>query len=188
LSPWLRADFVARHSIDVRHAEAGAVLARGPGGEAALETRRSLENPTVPRVLTGMSGFALEHGVEMRAPLLDHRIVDFAQRRPRSERASNGAVKHLLRRTARDLLPPGVLAPRTSRTGVLTGYFARSFRADPDGLVSDAFARPILAERGVIDGAMLQQSWHDYKTNGSGLGAYLFVVLQVELWLRARAK
>lgn len=186
LPPWLKADFVSRHAIDLRHAEAEAALAAGGGGEAALETRRSLANPTVPRVLTGLSAFALEYGVEMRAPLLDQRIVDFALRRPRWERASAGAVKHLLRRTARDFLPAGVLAPRKTRTGVLTGYFAQSFRADPGGLVSDLFSRPILAERGVIDGAMLQQSWQDYKRNGGAIGSYLFVLLQVELWLHAR--
>jgi asparagine synthase (glutamine-hydrolysing) len=188
LPPWLKADFVSRHGIDSRHADAETALASGGGGEAALETRRSLGNPTVPRVLTGLSAFALEHGVEMRAPLLDQRIVDFALCRPRAERASAGAVKHLLRRAARDLLPPSVLAPRSSRTGVLTGYFARSFRADPGGLVSDVFSRSILAERGVIDGAMLQQAWREYKSNGGSVGAYLFVLLQVELWLHARAK
>jgi asparagine synthase (glutamine-hydrolysing) len=126
--------------------------------------------------------------VELRAPLLDRRIVEFALRRPRNERASGGAVKHLLRRTARDLLPPSVLAPRTAKTGVLTDYFARSFRADPNDLVTDVFSRSILAERGIVDGAAMQQAWREYKTRGVGGGGHLFVAFQTELWLDARSR
>jgi asparagine synthetase B (glutamine-hydrolysing) len=186
LPSWLSADFIARHALDQRQAEAEALLASG-GGEAAAETRRSLGNPTVPRVLSGISALGLEHGVELRAPLLDRRIVEFALRRPRHERASAGAVKHLLRRTARDLLPSGVLAPRKAKTGVLTDYFARSFRADPNELVSDVFSKSILAERGIVDVAAMQQAWREYKAHGVG-GGHLFVAFQTELWLDARSR
>jgi len=183
---WLDSDFVARNALNERQAAAEGVLASGGGGQAAAETRRSLGNPTVPRVLAGFSALALAHGVELRAPLLDRRLVEFALRRPRQERASGGAVKHLLRHAAREVLPATVLAPRPAKTGVLTGYFARSFRSDPDGLVSDVFSTSILAERGVVDGAAMQQAWREYKTHGAGGGGHLFVAFQTELWLRAR--
>jgi asparagine synthase (glutamine-hydrolysing) len=185
---WLNRAFVVRHSLEARQTEAEAALASGGGGLAAAETRRSLGNPTVPRVLAGFSGLGLEHGVELRAPLLDRRIVEFALRRPRPERASAGAVKHLLRRAGRDLLPSSVLAPRPAKTGVLTDYFARSFRADPEGVVSDAFTQSILAARGVVDGAAMQQAWREYKTRGVGGGGHLFVAFQAEMWLRARSQ
>lgn len=183
---WLDRGFVARNALNERQAEAEGELGSGGGGQAAAETRRSLENPTVPRVLAGFSALALEYGVELRAPLLDRRIVQFALRRPRQERASAGAVKHLLRHAARNVLPASVLAPRPAKTGVLTSYFARSFRSDPDGLVSDVFSTSILADRGVVDGAALQHAWREYKTGGTGGGGHLFVALQAELWLRAR--
>lgn len=183
---WLQADFVRRHGLEARQAEAERTLAAGGGGRAGAETRRSLTNPTVPRVLAGFSSLALEHAVELRAPLLDRRIVEFALQRPRAERASAGAVKHLLRRTATGLLPPNILAPRKEKTGVLTGYFARSFRADAGGMVSDAFAAPVLAEMGIVDAAALQQAWRDYKSGREGKGGYLLTTFQTELWLRAR--
>ena len=184
LPTWLDAGFVARHSLVERQAEAEAELE--VGGHASAETRRSLGNPTIPRVLTGFSAMALEQGVELRAPLLDQRIVRFALRRPRRERASAGAVKHLLRQSAHALLPASVLAPRGAKTGVLTGYFARSFRGDPDGVVTDAFSHSILADRGIVDGAALQHAWREYKSGGGGGGAYLFVAFLTEMWLRAR--
>ena len=183
---WLNREFVARESLAERQAEAERALASGSGGHAAAETRRSLGNPTIPRVLAGFSALALEHGVELRAPLLDRRVVQFALRRPRAERASAGAVKHLLRYAARDVLPSSVLAPRVAKTGVLTDYFARSFRSDPDGLVSSVFSRSILADRGIVDGAALQHAWREYKTGGVGGGGHLFVAFQTEMWLSAR--
>ena len=186
LPTWMNRDFVKRNALNRRQADAEALLAAEGGGRAAAETRRSLANPTIPRVLSGFSALSLAHGVELRAPLLDRRLVEFASRRPRSERASRGAVKHLLRRTAQDLLPASVLAPRAKKTGVLTSYFARSFRSDPRGIVSDALSRSRLAEVGVVDGAAMQQAWHEYKTRGVGGGGHLFVAFQVEMWLRAR--
>lgn len=185
---WLSADFIHRHALDQRQAEAEELLASG-GSEAAAETRRMLENPTVPRVKAGLSALGLEHGVELRAPLLDRRIVEFALQRPRHERASDGEVKHLLRRSARQLLPPGVLGPRKGpKTGVLTDYFSRSFRGDQNGLVSDVFSRSILGQRGIVDVAAMQQAWQEYKTNGGGAGGHLFFAFQIELWLDARKR
>jgi asparagine synthase (glutamine-hydrolysing) len=183
---WMRHDFVAAHAMREREFAAEDVLANGGGGRASIETRRAIGNPIVPRVLAGMSALALDYGVEMRAPLFDRRIVDFALGRPRRERASAGVVKHLLRRTARELLPPHVLAPRPAKTGVLTDYFSKSFRSDPDGLVSDTFSRSLLAERGIVDGAALQHAWHTYKTTGRGASGNLFFAFQVEMWLLAR--
>jgi asparagine synthase (glutamine-hydrolysing) len=186
LPTWMNRDFVERNGLNRRQADAEAALAKDGGGRAAAETRRSLANPTIPRVLAGFSSLSLEHGVELRAPLLDRRLVEFASQRPRSERASRGAVKHLLRRTAKDLLPASVLAPRAQKTGVLTSYFARSFRSDPNGVVSAAFAQSRLADAGVVDGAAMQQSWREYKTRGTGGGGHLFVAFQTEMWLKAR--
>ena len=183
---WMNREFIRAHGLDTRQARAEAALSAGGGGRSAAETRRSLLNSVVPRVLASLSGFALERGVELRAPLLDRRVVDFACRRPRRERASGGAVKHLLRQAAADLLPPSVLAPRKDKTGVLTGYFGRSFRSDPDGIVSDTFARSRLVDMGIVDAAALQQSWQEYKNRGVGASAHLFVVFQTELWLDAR--
>jgi hypothetical protein len=67
----------------------------------------------------------------------------------------------------------------------LTGYFARWFRGDQDGTVSDAFARSRLAELGIVDGAAMQQAWHEYKSRGTGGGGHLLAAFQTEMWLRA---
>src|SRR5688572_18222057 len=67
LPTWMNREFVERHALERRQAEAEASLAAEGGGRAAAETRRSLSNPTIPRVLAGFSALGLEHGVELRA-------------------------------------------------------------------------------------------------------------------------
>lgn len=186
---WIRADFLRRHGLEEAQWEKERDLRTGARGRAVLETKRSLANPVVPRVAAAFSSLGLEHEVEMRAPLLDRRVLEFALRRPRPERASSGAVKHLLRRTADGLLPQSVLAPRQRKTGVLTGYFSRSFRADDGGVVTEAFANPILAELGIVDAGRIKQAWLDYRVDTSltnPIGTLLLVAFQTETWLRSR--
>lgn len=184
---WMRREFVERHQLEARGAEMEARFATVGGGRAGAETIASLTNPIVPRVLAVLSALALDHSMELRAPLLDQRLVGFALRRPRAERASDGAVKHLLREAARGSLPASVLAPRAgAKTGALTGYFERGFRSDPGGIVSDAFSAPRLAELGIVDAGALQQAWREYRSRDGGGSGELFLAFQVELWLRAR--
>jgi asparagine synthase (glutamine-hydrolysing) len=184
---WMQREFVERHEIEARGADVEARFATGARGRAGAETIASLANAIVPRVLSGLSALALDHSMELRAPLLDQRVVEFALRRPRAERASDGAVKHVLREAGRGVVPASVLAPRGGvKTGALTGYFERGFRSDPDGIVSGAFSAPLLAALGIVDAGALQQAWRQYKSRDGGGGSELFLAFQVELWLRAR--
>jgi asparagine synthetase B (glutamine-hydrolysing) len=158
-------------------------------GRAWAETKGSIVNPLIPRVAAAFSALGLEHGVEPRAPLFDRRIVEFSLARPRGERASMGGVKHLLRRAADGLLPASVLLPRPRKTGVLSGYFARSLREDREGSVTRAFTDPVLAQLNIIDADALKRAWTDYRAGvgpGSDRGGQLFTAFQTELWLRAR--
>jgi hypothetical protein len=162
-------------------------LASQAGSRERKETLLPLLSPVTARVAASTSNFALDYGVEVRVPLLDRRVIDFAARRPREERASAGSVKHLLRAAAAGALPPEVLAPRATRTGTLGHYFARELRADRYGIVTDAFRDPVLADLGIVDKAQLSDAWIQYRASGDAtVGARLFLTLQVELWLKSQ--
>jgi len=187
IPPWFRPDFArAAGLVEEQHRREQA-LRGGRHPRAWAETKGSLVNPVIQRVAAAMSTLGLEFGIELRAPLLDRRVVEFALSRPRRERASQAAVKHLLRGAATGLLPPNVLSPRPRKTGVLTGYFTSSFKADPEGVVTAAFRDPILGELGIIDPAQTRQAWSDYREGRDSDGGRLFVALQTELWLAARS-
>lgn len=184
---WIRDDFIATSGLIDREWEAEERLEKEGGSLHRTETLRPLLSPVSSRVAANVGSFALDAGVEVRVPLLDRRIVEFAAGRPRGERASGGAVKHLLRAAASGALPDSVLAPRSQRTGALGQYFARGFRSDIDGVVAGAFKDSMLSQLGVVNEPRLIEAWDRYRQGGDlSLGFPLFLTLQVELWLRAR--
>src|SRR6185437_14477071 len=111
---WIRREFANEHHLEER--------------ERAFETEWYLSHAYFPRVFGAVAGFALEEGVDLRSPLYDRRVIEFATSRPRWERSTGRETKLLLRRAVRGLVPDVVLAPRAARTGVTSGYFDDSMR------------------------------------------------------------
>jgi asparagine synthase (glutamine-hydrolysing) len=184
---WIDERFAAQNGL--------AELARSPvrrrRGEsaAARETQWHLLTPWVPAILSYTSSVAVEQGVEVRSPLYDRRVIEFAATRPREERSSMRETKRLLRRSMQGVLPDEVLAPRTHRTGMTTGYFDRSMKAGLRQILSDAFlsSPSVLVESGVINMDRFGRAVTYYLRRGDReVGLRLLLTLQAELWLRAR--
>jgi hypothetical protein len=137
-----------------------------------------------------MAGYALEHGVELRSPLLDRRVVDFALTRPREERNQAGDQKRLLRASMRGLLPDSVLAPRSGKTGTLRTYFA--FHMCHDGLARLRLIqhRSLLADCGIVDARALSRAIDAFASRGPAYPYMeaLFCTLRAEQWLRENAE
>ena len=89
----------------------------------------------------------------------------------------------------RELLPHHILAPRTRRTGLTSGYFDRGLRFQFGHFVSEVFRSPVLEELGIVDGAALRQAWAQLlRTRDERHRLDLYFTLQAELWLRARVR
>lgn len=184
-APWIRDDFVERHGLLAR--ERAARTGRPNGERGADEMHFYLTSPYFPRVSSCLTQIAREEGVEVRTPLYDRRIVEFAARRPRSERNSGSERKRLLRAAMRGLLPDEVLASRPTKTGITAGYFDRATRTERPELFDEAFASPVLESLGIVDGDRLRTAWRRYRDSGGPrLGVALVQTLHTELWLRAR--
>jgi asparagine synthase (glutamine-hydrolysing) len=153
----------------------------------AYEANFYLSSTFLPRAFGASAGTTLEQGVELRSPLYDQRIIEFAARRPRQERCSEGETKRLLRRAMRDLLPEHVLAPRPFRTGVSSAYFARETRGRFPSLFDAAGDSWTLADLGILEPRALARARDLYLTNlDSEMGLALLCTLQAELWVRAQ--
>jgi asparagine synthase (glutamine-hydrolysing) len=183
---WIDPHFARVHDLVEREAT-HAPQRTGPG-RADHETRWYLTHPYFPRVFSAVASFALEAGVELRSPLYDRRIVEFALRRPREERSSGIHTKRLLRHAMRGLLPADILAPRRFRTGTSGSYMERSLREHHAEFIDRTLRQPLeLAAAGIVNDRVLLRNWERYLATGGGdLGVNLFLTLQSELWLRAR--
>ena len=182
---WFEPDFVRKYGLLERER---STVPRVPGASrAALEAHWWLTSAFPPQVVASVAGFALEAGVELRSPLYDRRVVEFALRRPSWERYHRRETKLLLRRAMRGLLPDHVLAPRRVRTGMTSTYLYRSMQGLYPPLLEDLLRSPLLlAELGVVNPARLRAAACSLHERGSFVVAALAATLQTELWLRAR--
>jgi asparagine synthase (glutamine-hydrolysing) len=184
LPPWIDRRFARDHALDRRdRAHAPRVTHRN---RSDRETAWYLSHQYFPRVFGVTSAFAREEGVEIRSPLYDRRIIEFALTRPREERSAGNETKRLLRASMRGLLPDSILQTRAKRTGETGGYFTRSMRQQLPALVDTIFAHSLLAQAGVIDATVFRQSVAEYARGvQSNFAAGLYFTLQAELWFRS---
>jgi asparagine synthase (glutamine-hydrolysing) len=148
-----------------------------------------LAAPVFPRAFQTLAGFALDAGVELRSPLYDRRVIEFACARPRAERNDGRETKRLLRAAMRGLLPDEVLAPRSTRTGITTAYSDRRMRAEFPVLLERHGKMQMLADLGIVEPDAMRRGWDEYcRTGSTALKIPLFLTMQVELWLRAHAR
>ncbi len=134
-----------------------------------------------------MRGPLLQEGVEVRSPLLDLRIVDFALRRPIAERADGTETKILLRQAMVGLLPESVLAPRPHRTGMTIGFSQRRMSESYPALFAKLFSEPLrLAELGIVDLPALRRAVDSYSSDWCNefVRVNLFHTIKTEFWLR----
>ena len=184
VAPWMNTDFTRRHGLAAR--ERDNMPARGGRGAAEYELYWYFTYPYLSRIYSLVCTHALESGIELRSPLLDRRVIEFARRRPRWERSSGGENKRLLRKAMEGLLPAEFLAPRPARTGLSSAYFERSMRTVHGDLLLETFRNPLLGELGIVDAESLRQRCERHvRRGGSGLTeVQLFFSFQTELWLR----
>ena len=131
---------------------------------------------------------AAEYEVEPRSPYYDRRVIALAAERPRAERRSGPETKRLLRAAMQGLLPDAVLAPRATRTGVTSGYFARGVRTELPAIVERELGSIALADLGVVDADALRRAATAVARHpGSPLAVPLWFTLETEWWVRSRA-
>jgi len=125
---------------------------------------------------------AMRAGVEVRVPLIDPKLVSFAQRLPLADRISLGATKRILRASQKGRLPDSVL--RRPKQGF--GVPMRAWLAGPARpLLEELTSEHVLAARGLFvpsEAAALRTAF----LAGTVDAAFtLFPMMAIELWCRA---
>ena len=120
-------------------------------------------------------------GVEVRVPLLDTDLVDFATRIPPSLKQRGLQGKYILKRAMQPLLPRDVIyRTKTGFGAPLRHWMRRELRT----VVDDVLSEDALRRRGLFDPVAVR-ALIQHDRSGQLDGAYLiFSVLCVELWCR----
>jgi asparagine synthase (glutamine-hydrolysing) len=123
----------------------------------------------------------MANSLEARAPLLDHRVVEFAARLPVGRKANIRSTKILLRHVARQLMPPSFVDRPKMGFGVPVGTW---FRSD----LGDRFEALVLAADSVsrdhLDVDIARKLLHDHRAGTAEHAHRLWMMLMFELWGR----
>lgn len=121
--------------------------------------------------------------LEARAPLLDHRVVEWAWRQPQRFKISEGRGKWLLRRVLSRYVPPALFERPKMGFGVPVGEWLRG----PLRPWAEALLEPArLAREGYLSPDVVRRTWQQHL---AGQGAHehrLWTVLMFQAWLEGR--
>ncbi|WP_397595948.1 asparagine synthase (glutamine-hydrolyzing) [Silanimonas sp.] len=132
-------------------------------------------------ILVKLDRMTMAASIEGRAPLLDHRVVEFAVRLPAHLRVRGGRGKHVLREVARRWLPSDVLdKPKQGFAIPLPEWF----RAKLGAMAGDVFASRAFRERGWVQPAIVDGLLAEHRSGGADHAEPLWQVLVLELWAR----
>lgn len=126
---------------------------------------------------------SMAHGLECRAPFLDHRVVELALAMPldRKLRIRPGRSKVILKRAFADLLPPSIRNRRKMGFGVPVG---RWFRNELRGELTEVLLDRSTLDRGLFRPEAVRRLVDDHLAGRRERGHQLWALLMLELWMR----
>jgi len=130
-------------------------------------------------VLTKVDRTSMDHALEVRAPLLDYRVVEFACRLPTTMKLLGLTQKWLLRKAFSERLPPHVLQGSKQGFSVPIGALFRGVLAAP-------FREEVLS--GVLDGYFRREEisrlWAEHSSRKRDHGQKLWTLFAFGRWHR----
>lgn len=132
-------------------------------------------------LLVKMDIASMAHSLEVRSPLLDHHIVEFAASLPLRMKLRRSTQKYLLRRLLRDVLPPPVLNRRKMGFGV---PIDRWFRHELRDMAYDLLLDTQATTRGYFRPNVVRRYLDEHSRGVAHHHSKLWALLMLEVWHR----
>jgi asparagine synthase (glutamine-hydrolysing) len=152
-----------------------------PGGSLwHMVTQLEIRNYMGHRLLRDTDAMSMAHSLEVRVPLIDHKLVEFVVGLPSGWHKNNGQPKRLLTSALEDIVPKEIVSrPKHGFEFPMAHWMKNELRP----VVEDTLSSQSLTRRGLFSTVALQELYRsflnghqDYQT------VWQFVVL--ELWMR----
>lgn len=131
-------------------------------------------------ILTKVDRMSMANSLEVRVPLLDHKLLEFVATIPADMRLKNGRTKHVFKEAMRGTLPASIIDRRKQGFAVPMGHW---FRGDLHGFVHDLLLSDRCLARGIFNAGYIRKllTLHE---QGRPLDQHLWVLVSFELWCR----
>jgi len=130
-------------------------------------------------ILVKVDRMSMAHSLEVRAPLLDYRIIEFAASLPSKWKIHGSNKKYLLKKAFHKVLPPPVLHRRKHGFTVPLGEW---FRHDLRGLAEEHLLGEELEE--FFSPLYLRRLWSSHQERKTDHSTLLWALLSFSLWQR----
>ena len=132
-------------------------------------------------ILTKVDRASMGVSLEVRIPILDHRVVELAWRLPRHMKIRNGTGKWILRQVLYRHVPESIVKRPKHGFGIPIHKWMRGPLAD---WATELLDWSQLNDEGFFDATQVRVRWEDHSSGKRNWGSFLWIVLMFQQWLR----
>jgi len=133
----------------------------------------------VDDMLTKVDRMSMAHSLEVRVPLLDQRLLQFAARLPARYKVRGLKLKHILKQVAKQVLPEEIInRPKAGFTIPIARWLAQDLRE----LVDEALSPQRLQAQGIFAPQKVQAMLEAHRQGKRDYSRSLFTLLVFSLW------
>jgi len=127
-------------------------------------------------ILVKVDRASMAHSLEVRCPLLDHKLMELIAQIPSALKLRNGQGKYIFKKSLQKILPPEVLNRRKKGFAMPV---AEWFRGELKGFAHEAlFGR----QDGLLNSAFLANCWKQHQSGRRDWSALLWCTLMFRTW------
>jgi len=121
---------------------------------------------------------SMAHSLEVRAPFVDHQLVEFAARLPANLKLKNGRLKYILRKLGGRYLPPEIVKRRKQGFGFPLGTWMRT---DLVGVLRELLGKSRFAELGIFHQEEVDRLVNEHIAGKVDHNYRLWILLNLEI-------
>jgi asparagine synthase (glutamine-hydrolysing) len=159
-------------------------LFAAPGSRERLDHLLYLDSKTyLPGdILTKVDRMSMAHSIEAREPLLDYKLIEFAQRVPAALKLRGVETKSILKRAMRGIIPDEIINRPKQGFGV---PMQKWFREELREMVTDTLTDSRTRQRGYFNQRAVSAILNEHLSGRRDNSRHLWSLLMLELWHRA---
>jgi asparagine synthase (glutamine-hydrolysing) len=130
----------------------------------------------VDDILMKVDRASMAHSLEVRCPLLDHKLMELIAQIPSSLKLRNGQGKYIFKKSLKNILPPEVVNRRKKGFAMPV---AEWFRGELKEFAHDALFE---GQDGLLNTAFLTNCWKQHQRGQRDWSALLWCTLMFRTW------
>ena len=135
-------------------------------------------------ILVKVDRMSMANSLEVRAPILDYQVAEFAATLPSSQKYRDGEKKYLLKEVFKPFIPDSLLyRKKMGFSTPLDDWFRGELKSLSESQIIDS-------QRGlndIFDSGVIKKLWEEHQTRKADHGIVLWSMLMYQMWFRRYA-